>query len=180
MHDLSNPAATASTTSARLHLLLGPVGAGKSTYARRLCQGERAVPFNLDAWMTRLFRPDRPAADIVPWYVERAARCVDVIWDQAALTLGAGISVVLEIGLILRRQRCDFYGRVDAAGHPFTIHVLDAPREVRRARVLRRNEERGATFSMRVPLDFFEQASELWEPVEPAEAAGRDVRWIAS
>jgi predicted kinase len=180
MHDPPAAYVSAPATSARLHLLLGPVGAGKSTYARRLCESERAVPFNLDAWMTRLFRPDRPATDVVPWYVERAARCVDVIWEQAALTLGAGAAVVLEIGLILRQQRRDFYDRVDDAGHPLVIHVVDAPREVRRARVLRRNEERGATFSMPVPLDFFERASDLWEPVEPAEAAGRDVRWVTS
>jgi predicted kinase len=172
-------------SSPRLHLLLGPVGAGKSTYAQRLCEREHAVLFNLDAWMARLFRPDRPATDVLPWYVERAARCVDVIWDQAALTLGAGTSVVLEIGLILRRQRRDFYARVDAAAvtfpspFAFTLHVLDAPRDVRRARVLARNEQRGPTFSMHVPLEFFERASDLWEPVEPAEATGRDVRWIA-
>jgi hypothetical protein len=59
------------------------------------------------------------------------------------------------------------------------VHVLDAPRDVRRERVLRRNGERGDTFSMEVPLPFFELASDLWEPPEEAECEGRDVRFVA-
>jgi predicted kinase len=162
---------------ARIHLVVGPVAAGKSTFALDLCRAHRAVRINLDEWMTELFRPDRPEANVMAWYVERTARCLEVIWRQAARTIDAGTDVVLEIGLILRQDRARFYDRVDAGGYSITVYVLDAPRDVRRQRVLRRNRERGETFSMEVPLAFFELASDLWQPLDEAECRGRDVRF---
>src|SRR5687768_55420 len=44
--------------SARVHLVLGPVGAGKSTFALELARSSGAVRLTLDEWMTELFRPD--------------------------------------------------------------------------------------------------------------------------
>lgn len=166
----------------QVHLVVGPVGAGKSTYAARLAGETRALRLTLDDWMTRLFRPDRPPTGVVPWYVERAARCVDQIWIVARAALALGIDVVLEIGLLARVQREAFYRRVEetAPGARLTVHVLDADRDVRRARVARRNEERGPTFAMEVPPDVFELASDLWEPPGDDEAAGRDLRHVWS
>lgn len=164
--------------AARVHLVIGPVGAGKSTYARALCREHRAVRLTLDEWMTVLFRPDRPADGVMPWYVERADRCVEQIWRVTRSALDAGTDVVLEIGLIRRGDRDAFYARVDAAGVPLTVHVLDAPRDVRRDRVARRNAERADTFSMEVPPHVFELASDLWEAPDDDERADRELRWI--
>jgi hypothetical protein len=88
--------------------------------------------------------------------------------------------VVLEIGLILRRDREGLYWRAKQQGCQLSIHVLDAPREVRRQRVEQRNEHRGETFSMEVPPPIFELASEMWQPLSPAECEGRDVRFVST
>lgn len=56
-----------------LHLVIGPVGAGKSTFARELAKENSAVHLDLDAWMAVLFAADRPATDTMPWYLERTA-----------------------------------------------------------------------------------------------------------
>ncbi|MCA9691827.1 MAG: ATP-binding protein [Myxococcales bacterium] len=163
---------------ARIHLIIGPVGAGKSTYALRLADERAALRLNLDEWMAALFRPDRPSAGVMEWYVERTARCVALIGALARRLIAAGSDVVLEIGLIRRKEREELYRWVEDAGIDLTVYVLDAPRDVRRARVLRRNEEQGETFSMAVPLEFFELASDLWEPPEDDELRGRDVRLL--
>lgn len=164
---------------ARVHLVIGPVGAGKSTYATALARELRAARFDLDAWMASLFRPDRPQgatqAEIIAWYTARVARCIDVIWLQAARTGEAGTDVVLELGLIRRADREPFFAQVDASGHTLVLHLLDAPREVRWARVEQRNTQRGATFSMEVPFAVFEVASDLWEPLDDVETEGREV-----
>ena len=86
--------------------------------------------------------------------------------------------MVLEIGLIQRAARASFYQRVDDAELALTVHVLDAPRAVRRARVMKRNAEKGETFSMEVPPAFFELASDLWEPPDEAEREARDIRFV--
>lgn len=160
---------------AHVHLVVGPVGSGKSTFARGLARRERAARLNLDEWMTRLFTPDRPSSGVIEWYRERAARCVDQIWSLSQALLEIGTPLVLEIGLISRAERARFYERVDECGYGLTIHVVDAPRELRRVRVAERNAQRGDTFCMVVPPEIFELASDLWEPLNDAEQAGRDV-----
>lgn len=162
------------------HLLLGPVGAGKSTHAQHLCREHRALRLTLDEWMTRLFRPDRPAEGLFEWYVERAQRCIDQIWSVAGSALASGTDVVLEIGLIRRQERDAFYRRVDDAGVDLVVHLVDAPRELRRRRVVRRNLERGETFSMEVPPPVFELASDLWEPPDDDELELRAIRVVTT
>jgi predicted kinase len=162
----------------RVHLIVGPVGAGKSTFAGQLASAQRALWLNLDDWMVRLFRPDRPEVGVIEWYVERARRAVEQIEDITARLGRLGISVVLELGLLRRLQRELFYQWIAAADLELTIHVVDAAREVRRERVLGRNRDRGATFVMHVPPEVFERASDLWEPVDADEARGKDVRFL--
>ncbi|MCA9718432.1 MAG: ATP-binding protein [Myxococcales bacterium] len=161
-------------TRGRLRLVIGPVGAGKSTFSRQLCAEHHALALNLDAWMARLYGADeRPAEGRVAWYLERRDRCLAQLWDVAREVLALGVDVALEPGLVARRERAAFYDQVDEAGVELTVYVLDAPRELRRARVLQRNRERGGTFAMEVPMQFFELASDLWEPPDDAEQRAR-------
>jgi predicted kinase/uncharacterized glyoxalase superfamily protein PhnB len=167
-----------SETAARVHLVVGPVGAGKSTFGLGLAREERAVRLTLDEWMTTLFRPDRPAHGVVEWYLERSARCIDQICSVAEAVLGTGTSVVLELGLLTRRERESFYARVESTRFSLTVHVVDAAREVRRERVAERNRTQGPTFSMPVPPEIFELASDRWEPPAATECEGRTVRFL--
>jgi predicted kinase len=161
---------------AQLHLVIGPVGAGKSTFARKLAHEHRAVRLDLDEWMAVLFAPDRPAENTMPWYIERTARCIEQILSLASQMVAADTNVILEIGMILRRDRDRLYPRIDAEPRAdLKIWIVDADRDVRRARVEARNADRGATFKMIVPPAIFELASDLWEPPDEDECAGRSV-----
>ena len=160
----------------QLSLIIGPVGAGKSTFARELSQQQGAIHLNLDAWMAQLYGPDeRPAVGRMEWYIERTRRCLEQIWRLTQRLTELGVRVVLELGLIQRSAREAFYQRVDDAGLSLLVYVIDAPRELRRERVMQRNRERGETFSVEVPLPFFELASDLWEPPDEAEREARQV-----
>jgi predicted kinase len=163
---------------ARIYLIVGPVGAGKSTFVRQLCQNHAALPFTLDEWMAVLFSKDRPDSGVMDWYVERTARCIDQIWRHTERAIDIGIDVVLEIGLIQQNDRERLYERIDTAGYELTIYVLDAHRELRWERVQQRNVQKGETFSMEVSYPVFELANDLWEPLDEAESSGRDVRLI--
>ena len=88
--------------------------------------------------------------------------------------------MVLEIGLLQRREREAFYAKLEDLGCAYTVHVVDAPREVRRERVMRRNQEKGSTFSMVVPIEVFELASDRWQPPEDAEGLGRTLTIVSS
>ncbi len=163
---------------ARIHLIEGPVGAGKSTFAASLSQRIGAPHINLDDWMTTLFRADRPASEVMPWYSERKERCIEQIWKLTCSLIACKVDTVLELGLIRRALREDFYRRVDDAGYPLSVYVLDAPREVRHQRVRERNRARAATFSMEVPDAIFELASDMWEPPHDEEVGFRNIQLI--
>lgn len=115
----------------------------------------------------------------MPWYAERKQRCLDQIWATALDILRAGRDVVLELGLVERSSRERFYAQVEGAGCELTVYLLDAPRDVRRERVRRRNREKGSTYAMDVPDAFFELASDAWESIDESELDRCDVRVIA-
>lgn len=161
-------------------LIEGPVGAGKSTFAARVGQQHAAPRLNLDEWMATLFRPDRPADGFVDWYVDRKRRCIEQIWCVAGDLIDVGSSVILELGLVQRADRDDFYTRVDAAGYPLKVYVLDAPETVRRERVRQRNIERGNTFRMEVPDEIFDLANRMWEPPDDDEIINRDIEFVST
>jgi len=165
---------------AQVHLIEGPVGAGKSTYSRGLEQEGRGVHIALDAWFAALFSPDRPAENWLPWYIERKERLLRLIWAHAERLLDSGHDVILELGLIQRAARLPFCQQVAEAGRPLRIHVLDAPTEVRRERVHRRNVEQGPTFSMVVPDAVFDMASQFWEAPDAFECEQFRVEWVAA
>ncbi|HEX7675852.1 MAG TPA: ATP-binding protein [Bdellovibrio sp.] len=158
---------------ATITLLLGPVGAGKTTFGLSLSSKESAVFFNLDEWMANLFRPDRPEKDLMAWYANRVERCNLQILKMAEQASSTGINVVLEIGLIRKVQREEFFNWIDERQIDLVIYIFDVDRSVRRERVIQRNKTRGPSFSMEVPMEFFEMASDFWEPVEAQEIEGR-------
>jgi len=163
-----------------IHLVEGPVGSGKSTFAAVLASRSGGVHIAFDEWFAKLFSPDRPPGDFVPWYIERKDRLVDLIWRHSQRLLASEKNVILELGLIQRAPRVEFCRKAQGLGHTLVIHVLDAPVDVRRERVRRRNAEKGATFSMMVPDHVFEMASSLWEVPDEIECEEFEVQFVES
>jgi predicted kinase len=150
--------------AATLNVVFGPCAAGKTTYAHALARRESAVPFVLDEWGARLFGPDVQGPIEFPWMLERLGRCNGLILSTAEAVLAAGTSVVLDNGAI--RQFAE------AKGHSLQWHFVDAPLEVRRARVADRNSSQGATFVAEVTPEMFEMLEAVYEPPVPAELEG--------
>jgi len=153
----------------KIHFIEGPVGAGKSTYARAIAEKGDFAHIAIDEWFVQLFSPDRPRENVVPWYTERKARLLSLILNHAYAILATNNDVVLELGMILRAPRQALFREIQQNGIDFTVHVLDAPLAIRRERVKRRNTEQDATFSMVVPDNIFEIASSMWEPPDQRE-----------
>ena len=155
-----------------LNVICGPCGAGKTTYAHALARREGAVPFVLDEWGARLFGPDLRGPIEFPWMLERAGRCAALIWSTATAVLAAGSSVVLDTGLMRRADRDRMRKLAEAAGVSLQWHFVDAPKDVRRARVAGRNGAKGETFVMEVTPEMFDLLEGIYEAPEPAELEG--------
>ena len=65
---------------ARLVLVCGSTGAGKTTYSMCLAEEAGAVRFSIDPWMQRLFSDDMESLDY-SWIMERVDRCHEQIWE---------------------------------------------------------------------------------------------------
>ena len=158
--------------TATLNVIFGPCGAGKTTYAHAFARNEGAVAFILDDWMARLFGPDMPEPLDYDWMLERVGRCEAQIWSVAAGVLAAGTPVILDIGLMRKADRGRVAAIAEGAGLTLRWHFVDAPQEVRRARVAGRNTVRGESFAIEVTPDLFDFIEGVYEPPEPAELAG--------
>ncbi len=161
-----------------IHLIEGPVGAGKSTTAARLSRELNLGWLDLDEWMVTLFSPDRPEDGFMQWYSDRKARCLEQIWKVAERLLTVSDGVILELGLVQRADRAAFYQRIDECGHELIVHLLDVPEETRRARVRQRNQNREGTFKMEVTDEIFELANAAWQPPDTVEVERVDIRTI--
>ncbi len=161
-----------------LHIIEGPVGAGKTTYANQLARELRTPPLVLDIWMTNLFQADRPEADLWSWYAERKARCFSQIMDLACNALDLGNDVIVELGLIKVENRLKLYADLEKEGRDFLIHMLQTSREERKRRVSQRNLDQGETFAMQVTEEVFEMASDMWEPFCETERTGRANKFL--
>ncbi len=158
--------------SATLNVIFGPCGAGKTTYAHAFARRERAVAFILDDWMARMFGPDMPDPLEYEWMLERVGRCEAQIWSNAAAVLAAGTPVILDIGLMRRADRARVREIAEATGLRLQFHFVDAPQDVRRARVLDRNEVRGEGFAIAVSPDMFDFIEGVYEAPESDELKG--------
>ncbi len=161
-------------------LVEGPVGAGKSTFSKALSNRTKAVHIALDEWFAKLFSPDRPEADIIPWYIARKERLLELIWAHSKAVMATDSDVILELGLIQQQQRIEFCRRVINEAYDLHMYELDAPKEERRARVQYRNLHQGPTFSMIVPDQIFEIASTMWEPSDEFEREEFEIEYVST
>ncbi|HEX5737195.1 MAG TPA: ATP-binding protein [Hydrogenophaga sp.] len=154
-----------------VHIVYGPQGAGKSTYALALCERERAMRLSIDAWMAELFGPDVPQQGTMGWIMTRVARCESRIWQTAREVAQKGLPVVLDLGFMRANDRARFASLAAQEGLPVQRHFVSADAGVRRARVRERNQVRGATFAFEVTPAMFDAMDPHFEAPSTEELA---------
>jgi predicted kinase len=89
---------------AKLFLICGPTGVGKTTYSLSLCKDTGAVRFSIDPRMQTLFSKDMVSLDFT-WMIERVNRCYEQIWNVSEQILALDGNVVLDLGFATKEQR---------------------------------------------------------------------------
>jgi predicted kinase len=120
--------------SARLVIVCGLPGSGKTTLAIQLSEARRAVRFSPDEWMENL------GIDI--WDTDARGRIEALQWTlaQDLLAIGA-VNVVIDWGTWARSERDALRERGQQMGAAVELHYLDAPTEVLWNRILSRGLE---------------------------------------
>jgi predicted kinase len=122
-------------------LVCGPIGVGKTTYSLSLSKEVDAVKFSIDPWMQTLFSQDMTSLDY-SWMIERVNRCYEQIWEVSEQILALNGNVILDLGFTTKVQRDIFYNKAKAVNIQAEIHYLDAPEDIRKKRVKKRNLEK--------------------------------------
>jgi predicted kinase len=154
-----------------IHLICGSTGAGKTTYAKRLCDHLGAVRFSIDEWMATLFWMDTPKPLDPRWSMERVERCLAQSWTVVLQIVAQKVPCVLDIGFGQASSREKFAGLAKSAGLSVQLHLLDIPVEERWRRVQARNAQKGDTYQLGfdVTREMFDFVEAMWEPPTDAE-----------
>jgi len=154
-----------------IYLVCGPIGAGKTTFARKLAAQHKAVCFSEDEWLSRLFVPlapegllQQPFQDVATWASSKYALCRAQIWSVAKQILDAGGGVVLDGAAANQAQRDLIRHKAEARGLDFKLYYLSANANTRRRRILARNKIQGDTYSLEVTPDMFAAMDISFEP----------------
>lgn len=156
----------------RVHMVCGPIGAGKTTVARRLADEHGAMLFSLDEWVMQMFGAEAPDPMIFEWWAERCKRCSERIWSISQDLLIRGVEVVLDFGFPRVAHREEYRCRARQVGATVHLHIVDADAELRWKRVQGRNRDQSNTFALVVTEGMFAGSEVWWEYPSDAELAG--------
>jgi predicted kinase len=143
------------------HIVIGFIGSGKTTFARKLEEETGAVRFTKDEWMVRIFG-NTPPEDKFEEYDNRMA---SLAVDMALECLKAGIDVVIDEGFWVKEQRDEIREKVKRVGAIPKMYYLEVPLEVMKARTLKRSDN--------PPVDSFtideESFDHYWKFFQPPD-----------
>lgn len=146
-----------------IHLICGPIGAGKTTIAHQIAKQHNAIRFSEDEWLSCLFIPDAPEGlleepvDVVAtWASEKYQRCRAQIWPLCKQLLQQGVSVVLDGAAANKEQRDKIREKAIKSGVGFKLYYVTSDKETRKNRVFERNRTGGKTFSIEVTPAMFD------------------------
>lgn len=150
---------TSMNTKPVVYVICGFIGAGKTTFAKKLEEKTGAVRITKDEWLIRLIGND-PAID---GFEEYDSRICELSRDVAFQLVEKGIDVIIDEGFWEKGQRMELRERIEAIGAREVLYYLDTPIETIRERVAARNTNlTGDSFNIsRAMLDGYLRE---WQP----------------
>ena len=118
------------------HIIIGFIGSGKTTFARKLEKETGAVRFTKDEWIVRVFGNIPPKDK----FEEYDNRVTTLATDMALKCLEAGTDVIIDEGFWVKEHRDAISEKVKNVGAIPKLYYIEAPFEIMKARTLKRSE----------------------------------------
>ena len=155
-----------------IHLIVGNTGSGKTTYSTDLKRETDGIIFSIDRWNNTLFLPDKKPTDGLEWFLERIDRAEKIIMNLVQQLEKSKTDSILDLGLSKLEHREKFRKFADFNAYEIKTHFLDISKDIRLQRVMKRNDEKGATFEFEVSKENFEFMENWFERPSDKEMVG--------
>ena len=148
---------------ATAHQIHGFLGAGKTTFAKRLEAELGAVRFTHDEWMASLYGEDSSAE----LFANRYRNVWELMQGTWTRCLAFGVDVVLDLGFWTRAERDSVRSVVVAAGARHRLYELSCPEPEAWRRVSARNNNLQG--SLLIARNTFEVLKRRFQPLDDDE-----------
>lgn len=121
----------------RVHVIIGFIGSGKTTFAKKLEKETGALRFTKDEWVIAIFGHD-PTIDGFDTYDNRISK---LAVDVALYCLKAGNDVIIDEGFWVRSQRDEIRKKIEKVGGKVQFYYVKNTHETMKQRVSKRNQK---------------------------------------
>jgi len=142
-----------------VYLLCGFIGAGKTTFAKKLEEKTGAVRITKDEWSISIIGND-PTID---GYAEWDTKIIELSRNVAFQLAEKGIDVIMDEGFWEKETRDKMKRRIEAIGAQVVLYYLDTPIETMRERVVGRNNNLTKE-SFKISREMLDNYLKYWEP----------------
>jgi hypothetical protein len=150
---------------ATLHVIHGFIGAGKSTFSKKLEKEITAIRFNNDEWMISLYGANPPKE----YYQDYYNRIDQLIWELTAKLLKNNQDVILDIGFWKRSSRNHVRDFAKEHGAEVKLYQITCPDEIALQRVLKRTDEL-PDGALVIDENAYHELKKNFEPLQSDEA----------
>ena len=142
-----------------VYLICGFIGAGKTTFAKKLEEKNGAVRITKDEWSICLIGND-PTID---GYEEWDTKIIELSREVAFQLAEKGIDVIIDEGFWAKEQRDELRRKIDAIGAKAVMYYVETPIETIRDRVVERNNNLTKD-SFKISREMLDNYLMYWQP----------------
>lgn len=119
----------------QLYLICGFLGAGKTTFSKKLAIDTGAMCFNTDEWVLKLFSPSEYESN----WEQCFEAATNAIWTEIKLCAYNGQSAILDTGFWTYAERNSARKRASAIGMIPILYYVYAPDDILKQRISQRH-----------------------------------------
>jgi len=142
-----------------VYIICGFIGAGKTTFAKKLEEKTGAVRITKDEWSISVIGND-PTVD---GYAEWDTKIIELSRNVAFQLAEKGIDVIMDEGFWAKEQRVKLRRRIEAIGAKEVLYYVETPIEMIRERVMGRNNNLTKD-SFKISREMLDNYLKYWEP----------------
>lgn len=121
-------------SKAKMYLICGFLGAGKTTFSKKLAIEKQAIHLNPDESCCKFFSKQEYESN----WEECFAKTMNILWDEATKAIKSGTDVIFDVGFWSKASRDEARQKARDIGAEPVVYYLYAPDEELKRRICQR------------------------------------------